>query len=206
MSPRTYNLGKREAAASETRGRILAAAREILANESATSDLSMEGIARRADVSRLTIYYQFKSRHGLLEALYDELARRGNMHRMGEVFREPEPSLALEKLVRTFIGFWSSDPVVIRRLRGMAALDAEMAAGIQARDARRLHIAREVLGRTTEFTKIKGGVENRNLAASVLSMLTSFETYDALSRAGHSEQEITATVIGLARVAVGFGS
>src|SRR5947208_9683782 len=120
MSPRTYNLGKREVATSETRARILGAAREILANESGAVDLSMEGIARRADVSRLTIYYQFKSRLGLLEALYDELARRGNMQRMSEVFREPEPSLVLEKLVRTFVGFWASDPVVIRRLRGMA--------------------------------------------------------------------------------------
>src|SRR5438034_3447780 len=122
MSPRPYRLGKREAAANETRLRILEATRQVLAAEE-ESDLGMEGIARRADVSRLTIYYQFKSRPGLLEALYDELARRGNMQRMGEVFHEPDVSIALEKLVRTFIGFWSSDPVVIRRLRGMAALD-----------------------------------------------------------------------------------
>ena len=128
------------------------------------------------------------------------------MHRMSEVFREPEPSLILEKLVRTFVGFWASDPVVIRRLRGMAALDSEMAAGIQARDARRLHIAREVLGRTAELTKIKDRAEKLNFAASILSMLTSFETYDALSRTGHSEEEITVAVIGLARVAIRFGS
>lgn len=33
-------------------------------------ELAMDAIARRADVPRLTIYYQFKSRPGLLEALY----------------------------------------------------------------------------------------------------------------------------------------
>jgi AcrR family transcriptional regulator len=202
MSPRAYNLGKREAAASETRSRILNAAREILADESGAADLSMEGIARRADVSRLTIYYQFKSRPGLLEALYDELANRGNLRRIGEVFHEPDVSVALEKLVRIFVGFWSSDPVVIRRLRGMAALDAEMASGLRARDARRQHIARELLGRLSGKRRLIS--EELNLAVDVLSMLTGFETYDALARAGHGDKEIIEIVIKLARVASGF--
>jgi len=107
MSPRPYRMGKREAAAAETRTRILEAARQLLANKSET-DLSMEAIARRADVSRLTLYYQFKSRPGLLEALYDHLATRGNMRNLTQAFHEPDPSVALEKLIRTFVGFWSS--------------------------------------------------------------------------------------------------
>jgi len=49
-------------------------------------------MARGADASRLTIYYQFKSCPGLLEALYDHLAMRGGMQRMPEVFREPDQS------------------------------------------------------------------------------------------------------------------
>ena len=204
MSPRAYKLGKREAAATETRSRILDAAREILADESGTADLSMDAIARRADVSRLTVYYQFKSRPGLLEALYDQMAARGNLRRIAEIFHEPDVSVALEKLVRIFVAFWSSDPVVIRRLRGMAALDAEMAPGLHARDARRRHIARELLGRIASAKKKKTRSEELNLAADVLSMLTSFETYDALGRAGHKHKEITETVIKLARVAAGL--
>jgi len=204
MCPRAYNLGKREAAANETRLRILTAAREILADESETADLSMEGIARRADVSRLTIYYQFKSRPGLLEALYDELASRGNLRRIGEVFRESDVSVALEKLVRIFVGFWSSDAVVIRRLRGMAALDAEMAPGLRARDARRPHIARELLGRIASSQQTKFKSEELSLAVDVLSMLTSFETYDALARGGHKDKEVIEIVIKLARVATGL--
>src|SRR5689334_17058442 len=99
MSPRPYNMEKRQVARSETRVRILEAARCLLASESST-DLSMEAIARGADVSRLTIYYQFSSRAGLLEALYDHLAGRGNMRRMNEVFVEPDAAVALEKMVR----------------------------------------------------------------------------------------------------------
>lgn len=201
MSPRPYRMGKRQAAADDTRARILEAARQLLANESET-DLSIQAIARRADVSRLTIYYQFKSRPGLLEALYDHLAIRGNMRRMAEVFHEADPSVALEKLVLTFLGFWSSDPVVIRRLRGMAILDAEIDQGIRARDARRQHAAREIIRRTVLGGKKKLFTEQQNLTADVLSMLTSFESYDALARAGHTQGTILATLTRMARAAV----
>jgi AcrR family transcriptional regulator len=201
MSPRPYRMGKRQAAVDDTRARILESARQLLADESET-DLSVEAIARRADVSRLTIYYQFKSRPGLLEALYDHLAIRGNMRRMAEVFHEADPSVALEKLVVTFVSFWSSDPVVIRRLRGMATLDGEIDQGIRARDARRQHAAREIIRRTVLREKKKLSTEQQNLTADVLSMLTSFESYDALARPGHTQGAILATLTRMARAAI----
>jgi len=194
-------MGKRQAAADGTRARILEAARQLLANESET-DLSMESIARRADVSRLTIYYQFKSRPGLLEALYDHLAIRGNMQRIAEVFHEAAPSVAMEKLVLTFVGFWSSEPLVIRRLRGMATLDVDIDQGIRARDARRQHAVREIIRRSLLGGKKKLSTEQQNLTADVLSMLTSFESYDALARAGHTQGAILATLTRMARTAI----
>ena len=51
----------------------ISAVRQVLAQES-EGELTMDAIARRADVCWLTIYCQFKSRPGLLEALYDYLA------------------------------------------------------------------------------------------------------------------------------------
>jgi AcrR family transcriptional regulator len=200
MSPRRYRMGKRTAAASETRSRILEAARQLLAREAETN-LTMEAIARRADVARLTIYYQFKSRPGLLEALYDYLAMRGNMRRMAEVFHEPDPAVAVDKLIRTFVGFWSSDPLVIRRLRGMAALDPEIGQGIRSRDARRKHAAVEIVRRTAAMGK-KLTPEQQNLAADVLSMLTSFESYDALAKAGYLPEQIAAIAGRLAHFAL----
>jgi len=202
MAPRPYNMEKRQLTASETRTRILEAARQLLAGELDT-DLSMDAIARRAGVSRLTIYYQFKSRTGLLEALYDYLAMRGNMQRMAEVFYETDGSIALHKLIRTFVGFWSSDPVVIRRLRAMAALDSEIGKGIQERDRRRVQASSEILRRMI-LRKKKKPVITRNLTGEVLTMLTSFETYDALARAGHSENQIVAAITSLARFVSGL--
>jgi AcrR family transcriptional regulator len=200
MSPRSYSMGKREVATNETRLRILEATRQTLGDESEAA-LSMEAIAGRADVSRLTIYYQFKSRAALLEALYDHLAMKGNMRRMGEVFHERDPHAALDKLVSVFVGFWSSDRVVIRRLRAMAALDPEIRQGIESRDARRHHIAREILKRIAEAAKKKYDDECLRATADVLAMLTGFAPYDALANAGHSDQEIIAIIARLARLA-----
>ena len=202
MSPRPYSMAKREAATGDTRLRILEATRQILADESEVA-LSMEAIARRADVSRLTIYYQFKSRPGLLEALYDYLAMRGNMRRMAEVFHEPDPYTALEKLVSVFVGFWSSDRVVIRRLRAMAALDPDVREGIESRDARRHHIAREILKRMAAAGKKNYDDERRIATADVIAMLTGFAAYDALATAGQGEKEIIATISRLVHLAAG---
>jgi AcrR family transcriptional regulator len=194
-------MEKREASANETRQRILEAARQVLAQESEDA-LSMDTIARRADVSRLTIYYQFKSRPGLLEALYDYLASRGGMQRMPEVFREPDPFKALDKLVAVFVTFWSSGQVVIRRLRAMAALDAEIREGLQSRDARRHHIAREILKRMAAAAeKKKYSDEHVAATADVIATLTGFATYDALATAGHTDKEIIATIARLVHFA-----
>src|SRR5438034_7095657 len=76
MSPRPYRLGQRQVAADETRSRILNAARAQLETE---VSFSIDAVARRADVARMTVYYQFGSRRGLLEALFDDLAVRGGI-------------------------------------------------------------------------------------------------------------------------------
>lgn len=202
MSPRAYNLGKREASSSGTRARILEASRQLLADVSNASDLSMEAIAKRADVSRLTIYYQFGSRPGLLEALYDYLANRGNMRQIAGVFHQPYPEQALQKMVRTFVQFWSSDPVVMRRVRGISAVDAEIEAGVRARDSRRRHIAGEIVKRFQARQPHASSADQQILAADVLSTLTSFETYDSLARAGHDDKIIADILLTLARAAI----
>ena len=203
MCPRPYDLGKRQAASNETRLRIVEAARQLLADESNTAELSMEAVARRADVSRLTIYYQFGSRPGLLDAVYDHLAARGKMARMAEVFHEADPAKMLEKMVRVFVGFWDSDTVVLRRLRAMSGVDPEIAAGIQSRDSRRAQIATEIVRRLVSSRQNAPSAEQQKLAADVLSMLTSFETYDALTRAGQEDREIVEAVVRLAQAAIG---
>jgi hypothetical protein len=105
-------------------------------------------------------------------------------------------------MVETFVGFWSSDPTVMRRLRAMGVLDSEIGKGIRARDARRPHIARELLQRVGANRAKRANVQDDDVAA-VLGMLTSFETYDALARAGCGNDEIVATLTRLAQAVAG---
>ena len=72
-----------------------------------------------------------------------------------------------------------------------------------ARDARRQHAAREIIRRTVLGGKKKLSTEQQNLTADVLSMLTSFESYDALARAGHTQGAILATLTRMALAAIG---
>src|SRR5579863_3034972 len=109
-------MAQRQAAGDVTRERILAAAHELLAAED-VSELTMDALARKADVARLTVYYQFDSKAGLLEALYDYIAKRGQMERLAEVFRQGnDPLRTLHDFIQIFARFWGSDRNVIRRL------------------------------------------------------------------------------------------
>src|SRR5213079_2737732 len=123
MSPRPYRLGQRQVAADETRSRILNAAREQLEKE---ASFSLDAVARAAGVARMTVYYQFGSKRGLLEALFDDLAARGGMAGIAAVYHEPAPLVALHTLIAVFARFWATDRLIMRRVRSMAALDPEL--------------------------------------------------------------------------------
>src|ERR1700752_2529655 len=130
LSPRTYQMGQRQAATNKTRQRILAASRKLLLAKN-FSEFTMEAVARAADVSRLTVYYQFHSKAGLLEALYNYIAKRGGMEGLAEVFqRGNDPLQFLHEFIRVFARFWNSDRDVIRRLHALGALDAEVGRGL----------------------------------------------------------------------------
>src|ERR1700675_3336688 len=109
-------MGQRQAAVGKTRERILAAARKLLLAKD-FSEFTMEAVARAADVSRLTADYQFDSKAGLLEALYNYLARRGEVAPLAVLScRGGDPLKMLQDFVLVFARFWASDRDVIRRL------------------------------------------------------------------------------------------
>src|SRR5579863_2570862 len=137
MSPRPYQLGKREQVIGESRRRILDAARELLRTATAYPAFTADAVARLADVARATVYYQFGSKTGLLEAVCDDLAEAGGMADLARVFTDSAPDAAVRDFITAFAGFWAADRVVMRRLRALAALDPDVGAVIAARDQRR---------------------------------------------------------------------
>lgn len=194
---RPYRLGRRQIQAERTRAKLLAAARRILMTRKGLATFGLESVARRAGVTRLTVYHQFGSKVGLLEAVYDDLARRGRIgERLAAAFQQPDPLAGLNAVIAAFAGFWSSEPLVIRRLRSMAVLDASFT-GATDRDARRATAMRTALLRLARARRRT--IEDPEGWAAVLALLTSFETFDALARAGIDLQDIVTTLQGLAQ-------
>jgi AcrR family transcriptional regulator len=192
MAPRPYNLGQRQVAADETRRRIIAAARDLLADESRPPGFTVETVARRAGVARMTVYHQFHSKRGVLEALFDDLANRGLMPHLRPALGEPAAARALELVIAAFTAFWESDRIVLRRARALAALDLEVAESVRERDEMRRAHLRRILERLLLRSK---AVDE---AIDVLHMLTSFETFDALLVGGRSRDEATRIIRRLA--------
>jgi AcrR family transcriptional regulator len=203
MSPRPYNLGLRQAATEQTRARIIAAARELLMAKDGFSGFSIEAIARQADVARMTVYYQFGSKAGLLEALCDSLAVSGGMSQLANAFRKPESLAALEEYIAVFAGFWEVDRLVMRRLRAMAALDADFEQVIRSRDERRRQGLRVLVGRIAGQYQ-RPSPDTLDEAINVLCTLTSFECFDMIAGPERTIEEVAPVIYRLARASMGL--
>ncbi|MFF2354504.1 TetR/AcrR family transcriptional regulator [Kitasatospora sp. NPDC058115] len=181
MSPRQYRAGQRQVAAEQTRTRILEAACELLTGEKGPASFSMDAVAKTAGVARMTVYYQFDSKTGLLEALFDDLAQRGGMAGMPAAFTAPSGREALSALLDVLAGFYASGRVALRRLRGLAILDPELDTALQSRGERRRGGLRVVLGRVLADRDAQLGEAELDELVAVLFMLTSFESFDLLA-------------------------
>src|SRR5262245_59173632 len=107
VSPRAYNSPSRIVAATKTRQRIVAAAAAILGTAEGISGFSPQAVAAKAGVTRLTVYNRFGSRRALLEAVFDEMALRGGLHRIPAVMAGSDPQAGLLQVIAVFCDFWS---------------------------------------------------------------------------------------------------
>lgn len=198
MSPRPYRLGQRQATTEQTRARILTAARELLMAPHSFTGFSIDAVARQADVARMTVYYQFGSKVGLLEALSDYLASQGGMEQLAAAFRQPEPFDALAEYIAIFSRFWDADRLVMRRLRALAALDSDFEKVVRARDEWRREGLRVIVRRISEKhgQPTPGAFDE---TVDVLFTLLSFESFDTLAGLRRTLEEVAPAVQRLAR-------
>jgi AcrR family transcriptional regulator len=201
VTPRPYRLGRRQAAVDRTRARILAAARAVLLAPPRNGGFSIDAVARRARVTRATVYHHFASRGKLLEGLFDDLAAEGGMWDLADAFRQPDPERGLARLVATFGRFWTLQRALHRRLRALAALDPALDRTLQARQEWRRQALRTLVERLRERPSPSAALDQ---AIDVLFMLTGFETFDTLAGARRRPSDVTPAVLGLARATLGL--
>lgn len=202
MSPRPYRLGQRQASTEQTRARILGAARELLLESRGFSGFSLDAVARQADVARMTVYHQFGSKIGLLEALFDSLASQGGMEQLAGAFQQSDPLAALDEYIKVFGRFWGSERLVTRRIRGLAALDPDFEQAVRARDEWRRKGLRVILGRLAEqYARLASSLDE---SVDMLYTLIGFECFDTLAGPTRSMEEVTPIIQRLASAALGL--
>ena len=162
----------RQREAPKSRGRVIGAVRELL-QEGVFHETTVEQVAERAGVSRATVYQQFGSRVGLVDAICDGLDL--------SAVKEAD---TIDTLLERTVAFWAREETLLGQLYGAAALDP----------AAREFVERQTRDRHAHLEKLAG-----RKALPILALLTSFETYLELRRrAGLSRRQTISTLQDLA--------
>jgi AcrR family transcriptional regulator len=175
---KSYVSRLRAERASGTRVRILAASEAVLETEP-YEPFSLDAVARRAGVTRLTVYHQFGGRRGLLEALFDALAARAGMTSLADAVAAADPEASVPLVVTAFCRYWGSARRALKRLYGAMAADPDLAQGLGERNERRRRLFTAIARRLDEQRGI--GETQMNELVDVLFTLTSFHVFDQLS-------------------------
>ena len=197
---RAYTPVERQRSVEAGRERILSAARDLLADDEAEG-FSIDAVARRAGVARMTVYNQFESKAGLLESLFDSLAASGPFAQMAEIFGQEDPLAALDDYVAIFGRFWTLHRQAHRRLRAAAMHDEELARAIEARNDRRRKGIAELVRRLGDRAR---PVVPRTEVVNVLHVLLGFDTFNEIAGESRTPDEIVPTMRRLVRGVLGI--
>jgi AcrR family transcriptional regulator len=179
MATRRYEQRLRAEAAEETRRRILDAVYRQL-REAPSEQISIDKVARIAEVARSTVYQVFGSRPGLFDALGADVLRRGGFEKMTQAALHPDARQGLRGTVQGCAELYAKDRDVVRALFSMAVLDPD-AAGVAIRNMEK--------GRASGMARLAQrladqGVLREDLtvadATDILWLLTGFDSFDAL--------------------------
>jgi AcrR family transcriptional regulator len=200
MTPRPYTPLQRQAAVDAGRERILAAARELLVVDDAER-FSLDAVARRAGVSRMTVYNQFESKPKLLEALFDSLSAHGPISEMRSVFAERDPFATLDAFINLFGRFWTYSRRAHGRLSAAAADDPELDAALHERQGRRRGAVTELVRRLSPHVT---PIVPRDELVNVLFVMLSFETFDAIAGPDRTPNDVVPIVKQMVNAVLGI--
>jgi len=169
---RPYRLGRRQPAIDRTSRAILEAARDLVAEQPAAA-VSVASIARRAGVSRITVYNRFASRAGVLGALVPPKAVPAP--------RVEDPYDALRVFLHAATAGWSANPALYRHLPAV-------------QDPTQPDEVRGLAERLAASDALRPGCSLRE-AEDVIAALSSFVMFDRLHRDGRRPASAVADVL-----------
>lgn len=138
-------------------------------------------------MSRATVYYQFKSKQGLLDAALEEAQHRGGLEDVLLVSRFPPPPPSAIWSLREFIAawcrLWDQDRDFYRGVMGLARVDPQLRELIKSHEDKRVKAARMIA------EAVATRYQPRRTADGLLA-LTSFETFDRLRESSRALDEV----------------
>jgi AcrR family transcriptional regulator len=201
---RPYRMSKRAEQAEATRERILDAARALLA-EGAFHDTTMDELAIRAGVTRVTVYRAFGSKQDVLHALTWADLARARLDRVDAAHKIPDVREAVREVLRENCRMFCELGDALPLSLELSRHDHDVAALVDATYHGRRHQAMERLARRISRAGLQAPGWTTKQVADALLVLTSFEAFDTLTnRRGRTPEAAAATLSALASSFVRF--
>jgi AcrR family transcriptional regulator len=185
---RAYRARRRPTRSEQTRERITAAVRELLA-EGSFHESTVEQVAVRAGISRATVYQHFRSRLELVDAICDTFDANAALIELRQTVALQDTDAALDGTIAKAVRFWASEDAVLRELYGVVSIDPAARELVDRQRADRRGEMQRLARRLRAGGRLRPGLGERD-ALDALMVLTSYETFRELQAAGRSERRV----------------
>ena len=198
---RTYVQRRRAAAAAETRSRILAAARELIAQ--AERGVGVDEIARHAGVAVQSIYDHFGSKGGLLMAVLDEVQRSAGLYdAFARVFRSPDGEAALRRMIDATFAVWHQGWPYIEFMLRNRRVDSVVERDVAVLDASRHAHLWAICQRLQDEGRLRSRHSAAWAADQVMALSSPTVYEDLVVRRGWSLNATTNSIARAAKAAI----
>ena len=162
-----------------TRARILDAVRALL-SEGAFHDSSMEAIAERAGVTRVTLYRTFGTKQALLQGLTWDALAEARLDRVDAAHTHPDVRTAIRDVLRANSQMFAQLAGAMPLALEIARSDADMGAVVNATYHGRRHRAMEILAARVVNERAAAPGWTKKRIADALLVLSSHEAFETL--------------------------
>jgi AcrR family transcriptional regulator len=175
----------------------MGAVRELL-TEGRFHSSTVEEVADRAGISRATLYQHFRSRLELVDAMCETFDANPALLTLRGVVELAEADASLDETIANTVQFWSSEDAILQQLYGVVAIEPAAKDLVDRQYADRRSELERLARNLRRAGRLRAGTNERR-ALSILLVLTSYETFRELRRAGLSDREVTKTLQEAAR-------
>lgn len=181
IKKRSYKSLVRERQAGDTRQRIVEATRQLLQKEG-YAGMTIEAIARRAEVSPQSVYAAFKSKTGILTELLNESSFGADYEEtVRQALSASEPETRLRLAARIARQIHDPQSATLDLLRGAGVVAPELAKLEHQRECLRYERQENMITSLRQAGRLRPGLDHRT-ARDTFWMLTGRDVYRMLVR------------------------